>query len=1001
MTAFLAFCLWMPFANAQNGQVKGVVTDKTNQGAVGVSVLVQGTTIGTLTDADGSYILNNVPMDGTLEFSCIGMVTQTVPIANRGVINVQMQEDVEMLEETVVIGYGTVKKADLTGAVSVVKPEEYREKTNTSIGDMLQGAAAGVSVRSSGEIGSVPTIQIRGTSNLTNNDPLYVIDGMPTSNDINFNVNDIESIQVLKDASAAAIYGSRAANGVVIITTKSGKDGQTKFEFNSQVAIQNLPRVDYGDAEEFKKIYDVAYDNAIADGVPGVNSRMDHWDNDTDWQDAYFKTGVMQNYDLSYSGGTKTGSYRASFNYMGNNGTTIGRQLDRYTVRFNSTGKVGPVTIGENFSVGTTNMTTHGGSILAVVRIPPTIPIYDDSDAATTNGYGRGNLLHARFLGDNPIALAHNGENKNENMFARGTAFAEAKILPWLTYKLNLGVDMSSSTNNSWSTGYACALNGADSPSSASASFGKRQTYLVENTLSFNKDLSRHHLDGVVGTTYQYSKMTNGSGSKKNLITTSGGEFLTQVSTGTSDADASGSLYEAALISYLGRVNYSFADKYLLTLTGRADGSSRFGPGHKWGFFPSVSAAWRVSKENFFNVDWVNDLKVRANWGNLGSQNVGYYDWQMFINSYPQYLYSGDNNGITYGQIMMKLANEDLSWERLEQTNIGIDAAFLDNRLQASLEYYISKSHDVLTGLDLLMTTGNAGGNPMVNAATIENKGVELTLSWKDQVNDDFSYSVSANLSHTANKLTGFGYGKTEQYTDHSVTRVGEPIGLFYVIKTDGIFQSEQEVLDHKNSAGKVIQPDAKPGDMRYIDYNDDGIISTDDRQVLKDKSPWPKLEAGLNLSATYKNWDFGLIGYGKFGCYAYSLMDWYLCGLQDCNNVFAGYDYWTPTNTGSKNPRPLYGDQRNSYTYNDRWIENSSFFRISSISVSYNWKPSFLSKWVDNIKLSVAGQNLVTFTGYKGGYDPDFQASLFEPGQDNCSYPSPRSVIFTVNVRF
>lgn len=310
MTAFLAFCLWMPFANAQNGQVKGVVTDKTNQGAVGVSVLVQGTTIGTLTDADGSYILNNVPMDGTLEFSCIGMVTQTVPIANRGVINVQMQEDVEMLEETVVIGYGTVKKADLTGAVSVVKPEEYREKTNTSIGDMLQGAAAGVSVRSSGEIGSVPTIQIRGTSNLTNNDPLYVIDGMPTSNDINFNVNDIESIQVLKDASAAAIYGSRAANGVVIITTKSGKDGQTKFEFNSQVAIQNLPRVDYGDAEEFKKIYDVAYDNAIADGVPGVNSRMDHWDNDTDWQDAYFKTGVMQNYDLSYSGGTKTGSYR-------------------------------------------------------------------------------------------------------------------------------------------------------------------------------------------------------------------------------------------------------------------------------------------------------------------------------------------------------------------------------------------------------------------------------------------------------------------------------------------------------------------------------------------------------------------------------------------------------------------------------------------------------------------------------------------------------------------
>lgn len=297
------------------------------------------------------------------------------------------------------------------------------------------------------------------------------------------------------------------------------------------------------------------------------------------------------------------------------------------------------------------------------------------------------------------------------------------------------------------------------------------------------------------------------------------------------------------------------------------------------------------------------------------------------------------------------------------------------------------------------MTTGNAGGNPFVNAASLQNKGFELTATWRDKINKNLSYQLSANISHSDNKLLSFGYGKTEQYTSWTTSRVGKPIGMFYLVKTDGIFQSPEEVQAHKTSTGKVIQPNAKPGDIRYVDANDDGAITPEDRQICG--SPWPDLELGLNFSVSYKAWDLGIIGYGKFGGKAYNVTRWYTDGLQDCNALMAGYDYWTPQNTHSHNPRPLYGDERNSLDYSDRWLENDSFFRISSISLGYNWKPAFLSKWINNIQVSMTAQNLITFTSYKS-YDPDFQpTSLFEPGVDYCSYPSPKSIIFSLNVKF
>ncbi len=978
--------------------VSGTVTTLDGEEVIGATVMVKKTTNGTSTDISGNYSLNGVPANSTLVFSYVGFETVEVPVNGRSVIDVKMKESGIELDEVVAIGYGTVKKADLTGAVSVVKPEDYKSKTNNSIGDLLQGAAAGVSVRSGGEIGSLPSIQIRGTGNLTNNDPLYVIDGMPSSNDVHFNVNDIESIQVLKDASAAAIYGSRAANGVIIITTKRGQEGRTRFNFSAQVAIQDLPRIKYAGAEEWKALYDAAFDNAMALGIEGVTSRMDHWDNDTDWQDAFFKTGVMQSYDLSMSGGSQHGTYRASINYMDNTGTTIGRHMSRLTGRINSNGKLGIVSFGENLSVSRTKISNSGGGINDVTGMIPTIPIYDDSEFATTHGFGRGNLTNARALGNNPIALVNNGGGLNEYLFVRGVVWGEVQIFPFLKYKINLGADISDSNNSSWSKGYACALNMSDNSSSATSSWRRRYNYVVENTLTFNKKFHGHSLDVLVGNTYQKTTEKTASAGQKNLIQTAGGNFLHTVSSGTSEPSASGFNYSAALISYLGRINYDYKGRYLLSLTGRIDGSSRFGSGHRWGTFPSASVAWRISQEKFFKADWVNDLKLRANWGKLGSQNVGYYDYQMYVNSYAQYLFNGDGQGATNGQTVVKLSNQDLSWETMEQKNFGVDMSFLNNRLSLTAEYYISTSHDVLTSLQLLMTTGNGGGNPYVNAASIENKGFEVTATWRDRPTQDFSYSVSLNFSHSDNKLLKFGYGKLEQYTDKTTTRVGEPIGMFYLLKTDGIFQSQEEVNSYVNSKGTPIQPEAGPGDIRYVDANGDGVINSDDRVVCG--SPWPKLEFGINLQATYKNFDLGVIGYGKLGCTTYNETSRVVGNLADCKGAYAGYDYWSPTNTGSKNPRPIYGDMRNSYTYSDRWLEDSSFFRLSSVSIGWNWKPSWLKGYVDNIRLSFTAQNLLTITSYKG-YDPDYNSSLFEPGVDYIYYPSPKSYIFGLNLNF
>ena len=991
-------------ANAQNRAVSGIVRFQDSSPVPGAFIYVKSnTSIGTTSDVDGRWSLS-VPPDAVLVFSFIGTKTQEVPVGNRSTIDVVLENDTEMIDEMVVIGYGSVKKSDLTGAVSVVKTDEFKNKMNLSIGDALQGMAAGVSVRSGGDIGSLPSIQIRGTANLTNNDPLYFIDGMPTSNSAEFNVDDIETIQVLKDASAAAIYGSRAANGVIIITTKKGKKGEPKIEFGSKISIQNLPRMAFAEADEWKAVFDLAFDNSIADGYEGVTKRMNHWDNNTDWQEEFFKTGVVQEYNLGFSNGNDNGNYRASFSYLNNSGVTLGRNMSRLTARVNSETKKGRLTFGETLLVGHTKTINNGGSFTSVVRMIPTIPVYAKTEselaAATTHGYGRGSTDNARSLGSNPVAEANTGESYTNQLRIQGNAYMQVDIFDFLNYKISMGTTLSDSDSRSWTPGYSNALNGSNGQSSASALSNRYYHNVVENTLNFNKSFGKHSINAVAGMTYENENMYTSAVTKNNLISTASGEFFKNVDSATDLTSGAGATSENALISYLARVNYDFGGKYLLTATVRHDGSSRFSKQYRWGTFPSISAAWRISKENFFNVPWINDLKVRANYGTLGSQNVGNYDYQMFVNSYAQYRFDG--NGATMGQAIVDLANNDLTWETLTQQNYGIDAAFLGNRLQVSAEYFNSRSKDVLTTLKILATTGSAS-SPYVNAASITNKGFELTLSWKDKIGTDFNYSISANVSHTKNTLDDFGYGKIEEYTSRCVTRVGHSIGAYYLIETDGLFQSEEEVLNYKSKDGSVIQPDAKPGDIRFKDANGDGKISDADRVVLDDKSPWPKLETGITFMAQYKGFDFTLSGYGAFGQWAYNNTRMYTDNLNDCANIRAGQKWWGFNGYKTNNawfPRPLYSNPKNSAYYIDRWIENSSYFKFSTISLGYTLNAPKNFRVFDSIRLSVTGQNLITLTKYTG-YDPDFKGSLFEPGVDYQAQPAPKSVIFSLNINF
>jgi TonB-linked SusC/RagA family outer membrane protein len=968
--------------------ITGIIRTASGEPLPGATVSVKNSQISTSSTADGRFSIQARQGD-TLVFSFVGYSTQEIRVGEQTTIDVTLEGTGQDLNQVVVVGYGAQRKRDLTGAVAVVNSNDVKMRQATTLGEAMQGLASGVAVRGGGRPGSEAKVEIRGLKNLQGSNPLYVIDGMITTANRDFNPNDIESIQILKDASAAAIYGSRAANGVIIITTRKGKKGPMKVEFSGKASVQTIPRYDLAGTEEFSKLNYMAYDNA---GVPRQNLDLS---NNTDWQDEAFQVGNMQDYNLSFSGGSDNGSYLISANYFGNKGTVISTDFKRYSLRINSQGSKGIFSIGENVAISNAKSDEMSGNPIAdVVRLLPTIPV---RDPANPGGYGYGSESKARTFGTNPVAIADLEDRNNENLRIRGNLWAELKFTSWLRYRLNLGYETSSDNYKYLRKEGNWTLNQAYDPAIANENRARFQSGLVENTISFNKQFGRHTVNAILGQTYQRDKYEQIWGTKRNLIRNASGTYYSVLDQGN-EPQTGGYENEAILLSYLGRVEYNFDDKYLLNGVIRRDGSSRLGRNNQWGTFPSVSAAWRISRENFFKVDWINDLKIRGSYGTLGnSSNIGYWDYLATINTFSTIAVGRDQH-VEAGGTQVRLVNPDLKWETLTQTNIGIDAELFNSRVSLTAEYFIAKTTDVLTSMPIALTTGNDGGNPVANAASLRNTGVEISATYRSKP-ADFKYFVTANITTLKNKVLELGYGRNDIYVGNTVTEIGQPIGMWYVLQTDGLFQSQADVDNYKNKDGKIIQPGSKPGDIRFRDNDGDGQITNRDKVVVA--SPWADWELGLNLGASYKNFELNMNWFGSFGATVfngyYSLVD----RFDDNSNYRSGIQPWTPDNPNTGTPRAYYGSTLNSRGDTDRWLEKGSFMRLKFINLVYNIPPSLLKRiGFATGQVSLSGQNLITFTKYNG-LDPEFNntTSLFERGYDNFTFPNLK--MYSVGLQF
>lgn len=997
---FLFFVVFAATAYSQDVTITGTVTDANSEPLVGVNVLVKGTTTGAITDIDGNFSVSG-KKGSTLVFSYIGMLTQEV-VYKGTALRVVMKDDSKALEEVVVIGYQTVKKSDLTGAVAVVDTKEMKKSAAGTLVSQMQGLATGINVRSSGRAGEDASIEIRGVGSLSNNSPLWVIDGMITDPGVDFNPADAESIQILKDASAAAIYGSRAANGVIIVTTKKGTKGPMKVNVSVKETLEWSPKFDLMNAAEYIKYNDIAYNEAIKDGIATVNSTQKHSQYDTNWQDEVLKTALVQDYNVSLSGGGDSGSYFVSAGYYNNDGVSYGNTFDRYSFRVNTQGKKGWFSFGENLAYSLTNTDPNQTNTYNdFLRMMPTIPIYDENNPG---GYGYGDAAKYNTFGVNPIAREDLEYRHFRQNRLNGSLWLEFKPFEFLSYKFNGGIDLYF-YENSWFRGEGNWTQNQEhrDPESQKA---RDNTYnmLIEHTLNFNKDFGKHHVDAVVGTTYQHHEWESLWASRLNFPMLGNGDYLTVLNAGQSNQQNSNSISENAMISYLGRANYIYDDKYYLTATFRRDGTSRLAKENRWGNFPSFSGAWRISKEEFFDVPWINDLKIRGNWGRLGNSSIGDWDYIGTINQSIVTVFGG---AIVPGSTQVKLVNAGLVWETKETVNVGFDASFLNQRLTVSAEYYNSKTSDVLAETPIAISTGNQGGSPWKNAASLRNKGFEFTLGWKDQISD-FKYSALLNVTTMDNEVLSLGRdGTNRDYIDsgQARTKPGRSLAEFYLRKTDGIFKTQEQIDNYVTSTGTPIMIEGKRpqlGDVKYLDLNDDGEITDADRGYCG--SPWAKMQMSLVFNAEWKNFDFSMMWNGQFGNKIYNVSRWQGRLFADNSNYIRFKKGEEPyqVNPNSNTPRIIYGDFRNSRDA-DRFLENGSYFRMKNISIGYNFRQDWLKNLgVEKLRLFATGSNLITITGYSG-LDPDFKGanSVWNSGTDSFAYPNTRSVMFGLDLTF
>jgi TonB-dependent starch-binding outer membrane protein SusC len=850
-------------------------------------------------------------------------------------------------------------------------------------------------------------IEIRGAASFTNTDPLYVIDGMIADANTTINNNDIASIQILKDASAAAIYGSRAANGVIIITTKRGKEGEAKVGFSVKYGIQKIPkRWDLMNNEQFAETQRTQYTNSGLTPPTSVDANFDPSVN-TDWQEEMIRTGKLSDYNLTLSGGSKNSTYLLSGSYFNNEGVLIGHSFKRGSLRLNTTTTKGRVTFGENLVLTNTNIKSprEGNPFYDMAIMLPVIPVKDPSYQSVTNpeGWGIG-TVDAITYGYNPVAVNHLSLGTSNFAKLVGNGYVDVRITDWLNYKFNAGAEVSYDLNKYVRKLGIWQFNGAPKPSSVDEERARFLSSLFEHTLNFNKVLTDHHISGVVGVSKQHTTRETTSGGRTDLQVFNG-QYMTTIGSANGVATAGGGVpVDYQILGYLGRVHYSFKDRYLATLTGRIDQDSRFGENFRTGTFHSEALAWRISEENFFSLDFVNNLKIHASYGELGIVPLGSWDYTAYINNAPRAVF-GVNQFPYVGVTQAQLANPDLKWEERIVKNIGLDAEFLDSKISLSIEAYNSLSKGALLQLPVAGYLGNLGGNPFVNAGSVRNKGFEISATYRSS-GTGLRWDVSANattIKNTVEDVGNRGEGIDYIQIGNTRTKVGRSLGEWYLIRTDGLFQSQSEVDSYTSSNGTVIQPFAKAGDVKFIDKNDDGTINAEDRDYVG--SPWPKLQMGAQFNGYYKQLSVRVQFVGVFGNKIYNDVRHVLDGYQH-TNFRNDISPWSESNKGSSDPRlgrdTEQGIVENNRGDSERWLENGSYLRLRNVEIGYNIPTNVLQKiGFESSRIFISAQNLFTITKYSG-LDPDVVgANLYERGLDNGNWPASRVISFGIQSEF
>ena len=1034
-------------AQDQTIKVKGQVVDDLGEPLIGASVRVKDSTVGAVTDLDGNFQLDVKP-NAVLVVSYLGFNSREIAVRGRAVLEpIQLSSDNNVLEQVVVVGYGVQKKADLTGSVSIVNADELKKVSNSNISTMLEGKVPGVQITTDGQPGADPSVRIRGIGSFGSTAPLYVIDGVPMGTTIrDFSPNDIETIQVLKDAAAGAIYGSRAANGVIIITTKNGKKDQPlKVNYSGYFGIDKISDgvYDVMDADQYSNYIGQACANSgttlpggySLDPTTGKYKFMDN--TNTDWFNEVFKTGTRQNHNVALSGGSAHSTYNISLDYFNQKGTLegAGPNYERYTARVNNTMETKFIKFrtslvyshSDQDNMGLSNASEYVqglyGDVTNVLRgtllMQPTIKAYDESTwvlddkVGLANGYkydayGYGvyyDTIHGDISASNPL-LVNNLLQRNTRVdrFV-GTASADVDLFNMLGiksknhslhYNINLSYSKTHAKDFTWIAAWAQSNRVYLDKSNEKLTKGSRDytDALIENTLTYDGTIGKHHLNVVVGQTYEEEYTDELTGWGVNFPE----PYFLQLQNASSTYSSSYE-YKHAIASYIGRINYNYDEKYLLSAVVRRDGSSRLSKNIRWGTFPSVSVGWRIDKEKFFPLspDVMNMLKIRGSYGVLGNENIGEYMYQTTMNR-NNMTYSFGNSPVT-GSAVSTFVDNNLAWEKKKTTNVGIDVAMFRNRLEFTVEWYKNKSEDLLYAVPVPASAGVSNTTVTMNAASMENSGFEFSATYRNN-DHDFKYQIGANLSTLKNKVLSLGFGTDSYITGAYKTEVGQEIGKFYGWVYEGIARTQADLDNHAS------QPGANVGDCLYKDINDDGVIDANDQTILG--SGLPKINFGINARFEYKNVDLSISTYGALN---YHVSDDIYNSLNSCYGwankdvAMADANRWSDDGTTylSSVPRTYAANNATLFwndLFSERKIQNAAYWKIANVELGYNLPDKWFGGYVNGVRVYVSAQNLYTFTGYKG-YNVDYAGGTFTPGYNFCSFPSAQSFMAGLHFTF